>query len=66
MFFENFERVAIEFEWPRPRWTLLIQRALVGKAQNAFAALNGSLALQYDAVKQAVLTAYGSVDCRFC
>ncbi|KAJ8333495.1 hypothetical protein SKAU_G00415030 [Synaphobranchus kaupii] len=61
VFFESFERVATELTWPRPRCSLLVQRAVVGKAQHAFAALDGTLSLQYDAVKKAVLTAYRSV-----
>lgn len=58
VFFEAFERVATDLYWPRSRWALLIQRALVG---NAFAALDTSLALEYESVKEAVLTAYGGV-----
>lgn len=61
VFFDVFERVATELAWPRAKWPLLVQRALIGKAQHAFAVLDGSLALDYDAVKEAVLTACGSV-----
>lgn len=53
--------MASELYWPRSKWPLLVQRALIGKAQHALAALEGAFALDYDAVKEAVLTAYGSV-----
>ena len=59
VFFDAFERVAKELEWPRERWALLVQRALKGKAQHAFAALD--TAMDYEALKTAVLAAYGGV-----
>ena len=59
VFFDAFERVAKELEWPRERWALLVQRALKGKAQHAFAALD--TAMDYEALKAAVLAAYGGV-----
>ncbi len=32
IFFEMFEKVAIESEWPEEKWPLLVQNVLTGKA----------------------------------
>lgn len=61
VFFEAFEKVAIEMEWPREKWALLVQSVLLGKAQAAFAALDCRVGLEYEDVRKAVLAAYGSV-----
>merc|ERR1711895_335309 len=61
VFFDAFENVATELEWPRERWALLVQRALTGQAQQAYAALDHAAARNYDTLKDAVLAAYGSV-----
>merc|ERR1712131_504109 len=61
VFFDAFENVATELEWPRERWVLLVQRALTGRAQQAYAALDHAAARDYDTLKDAVLAAYGSV-----
>lgn len=40
VFFEAFEGIAEEMNWPREKWTLMIQGSLKGKAQEAYAALD--------------------------
>ena len=61
VFFEMFEKVAKESEWPEAKWPLLVQSVLRGKAQRAMAALDCRLGLDYDSLRKAVLQAYGSV-----
>ncbi|KAK0132480.1 hypothetical protein N1851_032658 [Merluccius polli] len=61
VFFEMFEKVAKESEWPEEKWPLLVQSVMTGKAQRAVAALDCRLGLEYDPLKKAVLEAYGSV-----
>ncbi|KAJ8375841.1 hypothetical protein SKAU_G00064210 [Synaphobranchus kaupii] len=60
-FFEAFEIVAREMEWPDAKWALLVQSSLAGKAQVAFAALDPCVGLNYEELKKAVLAAYGGV-----
>lgn len=60
-FFDAFEVVARECDWPETKWPLLVQSVLKGKAQVAFAALDPRMGLEYDALKTAVLAAYGGV-----
>lgn len=57
-YFVAFERVAAKLKWPRDMWALLLQCNLVGKAQEACAALPIDDSLDYDLVKSAVLRAY--------
>jgi hypothetical protein len=57
-YFQCFERVARTAEWPRDKWTLLLQSVLCGKAQTVYAALGDDDALDYDVVKLAILKAY--------
>lgn len=37
VFFEVFEKVARESDWPDEKWPLLVQSVLTGKAQRAVA-----------------------------
>ncbi|KAJ8342046.1 hypothetical protein SKAU_G00319740 [Synaphobranchus kaupii] len=60
-FFDAFEVVARECDWPEAKWPLLVQSVLKGKAQVAFAALDPRMGLEYESLKMAVLTAYGGV-----
>lgn len=57
-YFSAFERIACSLRWPKEVWPLLLQCRLSGKAQEVVAALSMGDALQYDAVKAAVLLAY--------
>ena len=61
VFFSAFENVASDLDWPQEKWALLVQRALVGKAQQAYSSLEGASARDYGKLKEAVLAAYGSV-----
>ena len=61
IFFEMFEKVAKESEWPEEKWPLLVQSVMTGKAQRAVAALDCRLGLEYDSLRKAVLEACGSV-----
>ncbi|XP_071948672.1 uncharacterized protein [Antedon mediterranea] len=53
-----FEKIANRLKWPARHWTVLLQTALVGKAQEVFSALADDQCESYDAVKKAVLSAY--------
>ncbi|KAL2082452.1 hypothetical protein ACEWY4_022270 [Coilia grayii] len=58
IFFEAFEKVASELEWPEDKWPILVQSAFVGKAQEAYAALNAVQSTDYVVIKEVVLRAY--------
>ncbi|XP_076043861.1 uncharacterized protein LOC143026954 [Oratosquilla oratoria] len=60
-FFASFERLAIRLEWPRHMWTVLLQQSFRGKALKAYMALPDDEALNYEAVKRQVLSAYSLV-----
>ena len=45
-FFDAFEVVARECDWPEAKWPLLVQSVLKGKV--AFAALDPRMGLEYD------------------
>ncbi|XP_071944858.1 uncharacterized protein [Antedon mediterranea] len=57
-YFLAFEKIANRLKWPARHWTVLLQTALVGKAQEVFSALGDDQCESYDAVKTAVLSAY--------
>ncbi|KAK7878602.1 hypothetical protein WMY93_030438 [Mugilogobius chulae] len=57
-YFIMFERVAEALKWPKEVWTLLLQCALIGKAQEAYASLSAAESLDFDKVKCAILRAY--------
>lgn len=59
VFFEMFEKVALECAWPEEKCSLLVQSVLIGKAQRAVAALD--VWVWSIALRKAVLEAYGSV-----
>ncbi|KAL2085961.1 hypothetical protein ACEWY4_019281 [Coilia grayii] len=58
VFFDTFERIARERQWPREEWVTLVRRELTGKAQEAYAALSPEFDTDYEAVKKAVLRAF--------
>lgn len=47
VFFEMFEKVALECAWPEEKWSLLVQSVLTGKAQRAVTVLDVSVGLEY-------------------
>lgn len=61
VFFEMFEKVARESDWPEEKWALLVQSVWTGKAQRAVAALDVRIGLEYEKLRKAVLNAYVSV-----
>ena len=40
MFFLHFEKLATNLNWPKDHWTILLQKAFVGKAREIFAQLS--------------------------
>ena len=40
MFFLHFEKLATNLNWPKDHWTILLQKAFVGKAREVFAQLS--------------------------
>ncbi len=57
-YFGAFERIAMALRWPKEVWPLLLQRRLIGKAQEVCSALSINDSLDYEKVKSAVLRAY--------
>ena len=60
-FFAHFERVATVLKWPRDVWSMTLQCAFVGKAQQAYSSLSLEDAADYEKVKQSVLRVYSLV-----
>lgn len=58
VFFDAFEKVATELDWPKEKWPVLVQSAFVGKAQEAYAALDVVQSTDYKVIKKVVLQAY--------
>lgn len=54
----QFEKVASNLGWPVDAWPTLLQTALKGKAQEAYAALSIEDSADYETVKAAILKAY--------
>ena len=57
-FFHHFEKVATACKWPAEAWPILLQTALVGKGQDAFASLSEKDSADYEQVKASILKAY--------
>ncbi|XP_059848537.1 uncharacterized protein LOC132406696 [Hypanus sabinus] len=57
-YFLHFEKVAMNQNWPKDKWAVLLQSVLKGKAQQAYFALSADEAKNYDEVKGAILKIY--------
>ena len=57
-FFLQFEKIATQREWPKDKWSIIIQGAYRGKARDVFAALSLDDSSNYDIVKREILKAY--------
>ena len=60
-YFLHFEKIAQGMDWPRGKWSHLLQSQLKGKARDAYSALSITEAGHYDTVKRAILHAYALV-----
>ena len=58
MFFLHFEKLATNLKWPKDHWTILLQKAFVGKAREIFAQLSVEQSQKYEYVKDVVLRGY--------
>ena len=58
MFFLHFEKLATNLNWPKDHWTILLQKAFVGKAREIFAQLSVEQSQTYEYVKDVVLRGY--------
>ena len=58
MFFLHFEKLATNLNWPKDHWTILLQKAFVGKAREIFAQLSVEQSQKYEYVKDVVLHGY--------
>ncbi|XP_059816645.1 uncharacterized protein LOC132388327 [Hypanus sabinus] len=57
-YFQHFETIARMSEWPKDKWSVLLQSVIKGKAQQVYTALTAAQALDYDIVKSHILNAY--------
>ena len=57
-YLQHFEKVAVNCNWPREFWPIMLQSVLKGKAQEAYSALSATDCADYDIVKTAILKAY--------
>ena len=57
-YFQHFEKVAKNLEWPERMWPMLLQSVLRGKAQEAYSALPLADSFDYTKVKASILKAY--------
>ena len=58
MFFLHFEKLATNLNWPKDHWTILLQKAFVGKAREIFSQLSVEQSQKYEYVKDVVLRGY--------
>ena len=58
MFFLHFEKLATNLNWPKDHWTILLQKAFVGKAREIFAQFSVERSQKYEYVKDVVLRGY--------
>ena len=58
MFFLHFEKLATNLNWPKDHWTILLQKAFVGKAREIFGQLSVEQSQKYEYVKDVVLRGY--------
>ena len=57
-FFLQFEKVAVQRNWPKETWSTLVQSSFRGRAREIYAAMSLDDALDYNKVKQSVLKGY--------
>ena len=57
-FFQLFEKVALNLNWPRENWPSLMQSVLVGKGRTKYLSLSVQQCQDYEIVKQEILKAY--------
>ena len=58
MFFLHFQKLATNLNWPKDYWTILLQKAFVGKAREIFAQLSVEQSQKYEYVNDVVLRGY--------
>ena len=58
MFFLHFEKLATDLNWPKDHWTILLQKAFVGKAREIYAQLSVEQSQKYKYVRDVVLRGY--------
>lgn len=58
LFFELFEKIAKQRDWPEHEWVTIIQGSLTGKAQEAYVVLDIAQMADHGTVREAVLKGY--------
>ena len=56
--FDVIKKLATNLNWPKDHWTILLQKAFVGKAREIFAQLSVEQSQKYEYVKDVVLRGY--------
>ena len=57
-YFIMFEKVVISLKWEKQVWPILLQSALVGKAQEVYSALPPEQCTDYEVVKSTIIKSY--------
>ena len=57
-YFLHFEKIAVNFKWPKDQWVLLVQSVLTGRAREVYTQLSVDQASNYDLVKEYIMKAY--------
>ena len=57
-YFQHFEKTAINLQWRKAAWPMLLQITLSGKALRAYATLSIEERANYNIVKRAILKRY--------
>ena len=57
-YFLHFEKVAVNLNWPKEHWTLLLQSVLIGKAREIYTQLGVEQSHHYETVKELILKGY--------
>ena len=60
-FFEQYELVAKNFDFPSDKWTIMLQTVLTGKAAEVFLSLTSEQQKDYQTVKDVILRSYAMV-----
>ena len=60
-YFDAFEKMATQMDWPRDKWSVILQSVLKGKAQSVYAAMTLEDSIDYESVKTKILDAYEKV-----
>ena len=60
-YFDSFEKMAKQVQWPEDKWAIILQSVLTGRAQDVYTAMSVEDSENYYHVKDRILNAYEQV-----